>query len=67
METIGGTIGFVQGAKRVRANAMEVEVIAPGRCTVTKRSRTVATRAAIVPIVFVQPSVPSLVHEIAGA
>jgi hypothetical protein len=66
VEAIGGAIRLIQGTESIGSHTMKVEVVTVTRRTGPRGSTPVPTAGAIVPIVFVQPSVPPLMHEVAG-
>ena len=67
MEAVRRAVGLVEGAERIRADAVEIEVVAGVlRRAVARGSAPVAAARAVVPVVLVQPAVPPLVLEVAG-
>src|SRR5262249_35479450 len=75
METICRAVGFPQRTEHICGNAVKIEIIATvhsasavcARAVWVFVARPMAIRGAVVPVIFVKPSVPAFVQEIARA
>jgi hypothetical protein len=64
MESVGGPVRLIQGAKGILANAMKIEVVTATRRATAGWTAAMAATGTVVPIVFAQPTMPALMHKV---